>query len=434
MSTYIIITKFKYVNINVKNKIDMSKITFFEHELSKGGKMKNEKSEYIKNYILLFSDSENKEKIFYTENFFENYKVGIDIYGSKQRDLIEKIVNVNFNSKYRHEDVLQPLYYFFYLFSKDESINQIKDFMKQLESIADADEFVEKYFNFSNIIKDSEYFNFYYNFFMLETENIFFNKVKELDIDNETFLSKKSLLNNFKNIVTDIKNLYRDIDIFLEEYVTNNRISLKNYIDFKAIPKTGKILYMKEHGIKVGKYLLKEELKNIDNKLSNEYKCINEIIDEKKLYKKKYIKVDDFYFENYYIIESFCDYLMGCINYILEKKPKINKCKNCGKYFIPQNKVNEELCNNIYKNNKTCKELAYEIKLEKDEITNIYRKNYKTQNAKKQRNLHIKNIESRFKRWCINAKAQKENCENGDISIEEFKKWLDENKNWHINK
>ena len=128
--------------------------------------MKNKKSEYIKNYILLFSDSENKEKIFYTENFFKNYKVGIDIYGSKQRDLIEKIVNVNFNSKYRHEDVMQPLFYFFYLFSKDESINQIKDFMKQLESIADADEFVEKYFNFSNIIKDSEYFNFYYNFFM----------------------------------------------------------------------------------------------------------------------------------------------------------------------------------------------------------------------------------------------------------------------------
>ena len=81
------------------------------------------------------------------------------------------------------------------------------------------------------------------------------------------------------------------------------------------------------------------------------------------------------------------------------------------------------------KNNKTCKELAYEIKLEKDEISNIYRKNYKTQNAKEQRNLHIKNIENRFKRWCINVKAQKENCENGNISIEEFKKWLDENKN-----
>ena len=396
--------------------------------------MKKENNEDIKNYVLLFSDAENKEKIFYTEFFFKNYKVGIDIYGSKQRDLIEKIVNVNFNSKYKHEDVIQPLSNFFYFFSNDESINQVKEFIKRLESIDDADEFVEKYFNFSSIIKDFEYFNFFYNFFMLETENIFFNKVKELDIDNETFLSKKSLLNNFKNIVTDIKNLYCDIDAFLEEYVTNNRISLKNYLDFKAIPKTGKILYMKEQGIKVGKYLLKEELKDMNNIFGNKYKSMSEILDEKNLYKQKYLNVDDFYFENYYIIESFCDYLMGCINYILEKKPKINRCKNCGKYFIPQNKINEELCNNIYKNNKTCKELAYEIKLEKDEITNIYRKNYKTQNAKKQRNLHIKNIESRFERWCINAKSQKENCENGYISIEDFKKWLDENKNWHINK
>ena len=34
------------------------------------------------------------------------------------------------------------------------------------------------------------------------------------------------------------------------------------------------------------------------------------------------------------------------------------KCKNCGKFFVPDNRVDELYCNSIYENNKTCKEVG----------------------------------------------------------------------------
>lgn len=116
---------------------------------------------------------------------------------------------------------------------------------------------------------------------------------------------------------------------------------------------------------------------------------------------------------------------------VIERKININICKNCGKYFIPRNKSNEKYCYNIFENEKTCKELSYQLKLNNDEVEKIYRNSYKTQNAKKQRNSHIKNIDKKFKSWSIKAKEQKDLCKNGTITIEAFKKWLEDNNNWH---
>lgn len=79
---------------------------------------------------------------------------------------------------------------------------------------------------------------------------------------------------------------------------------------------------------------------------------------------------------------------------------------------------------------KTCKELSYEIKLQNDEITQIYRKAYKTQNAKKFRNGHIPNIDKKFKNWVKSAQKQKQLCTN----LDDFKQWLKDNENWHLKK
>ena len=89
---------------------------------------------------------------------------------------------------------------------------------------------------------------------------------------------------------------------------------------------------------------------------------------------------------------------------IIERKININICKNRGKYFIPKNKSNEKYCDNIFENAKTCKELSYQLKLSNDEVEKVCRNSYKTQNAKKQRNSHIKTIDKKFKNWSIKAK------------------------------
>ena len=113
-----------------------------------------------------------------------------------------------------------------------------------------------------------------------------------------------------------------------------------------------------------------------------------------------------------------------------ENKIYINKCKNCGKYFLPLHKSNETLCNNIYKNGKTCKQLSGELKLINDDILSIYRTAYKRENGKKNRYRHIPNIQLKFENWNKTAKEKYTDCKRGLISKEELSEWLDSSRDW----
>jgi len=137
------------------------------------------------------------------------------------------------------------------------------------------------------------------------------------------------------------------------------------------------------------------------------------------------------YFHEIFKIKSLDSFIFFDILKFIDRRTNVNKCEICDKYFVPKNKSNEKYCDNILKNSKTCKELSYEINLEQNEIENIYRTSYKTQNAKKQRNSHIKEIDNRFVNWTLEAKKQKELCKNNKISIEDFREWLKKNENWH---
>lgn len=143
-------------------------------------------------------------------------------------------------------------------------------------------------------------------------------------------------------------------------------------------------------------------------------------------------KEHTYYFQEIFKLTDLNTFMKYDILKIIERKININKCDNCGKYFIPKNKSNEKYCDDIFRNGKTCKEISYKVKLEKDEIESLYRKSYKTQNAKKQRNSHIRNINDKFRKWVMDAKEQKDLCKKNKITIEEFKIWIKNNENWHI--
>lgn len=110
----------------------------------------------------------------------------------------------------------------------------------------------------------------------------------------------------------------------------------------------------------------------------------------------------------------------------------IKKCANCGKYFVPSIRSDEIYCENVFRNNKTCKQLGYETKVMKDDVLKEYRKIYKTQNARKQRNKHKSNIDARFDRWKVTAKDTLLLCQKGEISIEQMTsdisgvEWMDQ--------
>lgn len=101
---------------------------------------------------------------------------------------------------------------------------------------------------------------------------------------------------------------------------------------------------------------------------------------------------------------------------------ELKRCQNCGKYFVPESRSDEIYCNNIFKGNRTCRQIGYENKINGDEVLREYRKIYKTQNARKQRNKdNIQGLEERFAVWSAFAKGQLIKCQNGEISVDDMK-------------
>ena len=173
------------------------------------------------------------------------------------------------------------------------------------------------------------------------------------------------------------------------------------------------------------------------NKMVSPYEHLyNQTMNEKSdldTLKKYYIdnishnNIYTYYINNLYDLYDLTLYHIVTFNYI------IKKCENCGRYFYPQTRDDEIYCNNIYKNNKTCKQIGYEIKANQDDILNPYRKIYKTQNARKQRNKHINNIDARFSKWSKHANSILKKCQDGKITIDKMKQlisgdeWMKEN-------
>ncbi len=131
-----------------------------------------------------------------------------------------------------------------------------------------------------------------------------------------------------------------------------------------------------------------------------------------------------------YSINSIEDFISVSLIQILQNNIKLCRCENCDKLFISTNKSNEKYCTYEFKEKKTCRDLSYSIHLKKDELSNILRKKYRTENAKKNRNKHIPKIEEKFQIWYKKAKEQKILCEKGKISVDDFNKWFNDNSRW----
>jgi hypothetical protein len=112
--------------------------------------------------------------------------------------------------------------------------------------------------------------------------------------------------------------------------------------------------------------------------------------------------------------------LLFDLSNVARERVIIKRCNNCGKYFKPTSRSDEIYCNNIYRNGKTCKDIGYEIKISRDRALSEYRKIYKTQNARKQRNGHIPFVSKRFDVWKNKAKNILEQCQTGEITVEEM--------------
>lgn len=109
---------------------------------------------------------------------------------------------------------------------------------------------------------------------------------------------------------------------------------------------------------------------------------------------------------------------------------EIKQCKNCGKYFVPDNRSDELYCSNIYENGKTCKEVGHfrtkQRLMKEDDDLRIYRNVYQKLLLRTRRNPDNSQYENEFRMFKEKNVELKEKINNGEITQEEYMKWLNE--------
>ena len=152
----------------------------------------------------------------------------------------------------------------------------------------------------------------------------------------------------------------------------------------------------------------------------------------------KYIKNEckknhNFHIKNYlYSFSSLLSAYYFCVLHFIENNIPIKICKNCGKYFIPENRNSSIYCNRIYKDKKTCKEIganiAYNDKLKKDEVNALYRKTLSAKKMLANRNPDIPMYLEKYERWKAEANRFKQDIKSGAKTQEQFKEWIENTK------
>lgn len=152
----------------------------------------------------------------------------------------------------------------------------------------------------------------------------------------------------------------------------------------------------------------------------------------------KYIKNEckknqNFHIKSYlYSFNSLMSAYYFCVLYFIENNIPIKICKNCRKYFIPENRISSVYCNRIFENNKTCREVgainAYNEKLKKDEVNLLYRRTLSAKKMLANRNPDIPIYLEKYEKWKKEANKFKQDIKNGTKTEEEFKQWIEETK------
>ena len=109
-------------------------------------------------------------------------------------------------------------------------------------------------------------------------------------------------------------------------------------------------------------------------------------------------------------------------------KFEIKKCKNCGKYFVPEKRTDELYCNNIYEDGRTCKEIgSFKVKqkmINDDDDLRTYRNVYQKLLLRTRRNPDNMQYEKEFEKFKDDNRKMRDKLDKGKITYEEYVEWL----------
>lgn len=124
--------------------------------------------------------------------------------------------------------------------------------------------------------------------------------------------------------------------------------------------------------------------------------------------------------------QSMYDIIEFSLRECLKRKIMMRICKNCGKYFALTVHGSTEYCSRVFDDRgRTCKDVGamrqYMQTHAQDELLKIYRREYKRRFAWIRAG---KIAPEDFSDWSETARREKARCEAGEISEDEFIKWL----------
>lgn len=430
----------RYIHIGVKFELEKISPFFGYFDYDK----------YISEYIKKLRDENNAE----IKDCLEEIKaIESDIEYYKSKEYYEDLLKDKISSYHDYgSDKSKKAFY--YINKAEENTNRtIKKFIKQYgyrpsykswKKICYSD---ENYIKGKNIIKEIE--EDVYNKNKEEIEEAINKNVRKRVKENREFLQfyRKCLKDAFKDSEETLEEIFNEhinkiqfwIDFSKYVLIAFYDISSEKYDDtlspnqrlFDYLLHVGRTYYSRNISEIPKSSITLEVIKG--EELNSLYEFIEKnkeelLNDTSNIFQQLHTYNVNIVQE--YVIDSIEDFISVSLVQILQNNVKICRCENCDKLFISINKANEKYCTYELKNGKSCRDLSYSIYLQKNELSNILRKKYRTENAKKNRNKHIPNIEKKFKDWYTKAKEKKIMCEQGEITKEEFKKWLEDNQEW----
>ena len=142
----------------------------------------------------------------------------------------------------------------------------------------------------------------------------------------------------------------------------------------------------------------------------------------------KYVDKDELFSYRFICTDIMQSFIIELLEITSMENFEIKQCKNCGKYFVPDNRSDEIYCSNIYENNKTCKEVGHFRTQQKlmalNDDLRIYRNVYQKLLLRTRRNPLNEQYEKEFKQFKEKNIELKEKVNAGKISQAEYMEWL----------
>lgn len=285
------------------------------------------------------------------------------------------------------------------------------DFLNNFDTIIEVlekskEEIKEPYYTISSFIEkelktSTEFFSKFFSIELNDTISKFNSELSSLnksldliktEIDSAIKTNELDLIDDLKEdenrLLKELNNI-KNRDLRIEKYLSNLIMNLQNYklyldlyfgitnnkeLKNKSISYFQSLFYLHfripSHTTDQV-FIDKNKIVFVNNLMLNCYTSLKETS------KKEHISDDEIYTEllktnhklvtnkslltlNNYEISSFKDLFSVFFNYLIENNININKCKNCNKYFIPENRSDEKYCSNPIKPGSkiTCKTIG----------------------------------------------------------------------------